>query len=391
MEENDLRLLVIKPFTNDGHTNDRLDDVLESALDALPDGASYEVVTTLEALEVALAAIDEASSENGASPAGGTSFTNGASPAEEPLYLLWAVDIGRAGINLEMFRMLDWIRSTGLVMKGCIGGIIIDGESTEYTKSIGRMVVHACNDAGCSFPGRCLVEGPAELVNYRIQARNLETDLMGAYRIAASGLVKEMLAYNKIHEKKDFPKILMLHASDSATSNTLALWELVKSHLDGCGFREINLRDGEVMDCRGCSYEVCRYFSGEGRCFYGGTITEKVYPGVLETDCLVLLCPNYNDAISANLAAFVNRMTSLFVRNRFYDKSLFGIIVSGYSGGDIIAEQLISGLCMNKTFSLPANFAMIETANEPGEIMKLDGIEVRAKEFADRILEVIHK
>lgn len=375
MEENDLRLLVIKPFTNDGHTNDRLDDVLESALDALLDGVSYDVVTTLEALEVALAARSE----------------NGASPAEEPLYLLWAVDIGRAGINLEMFRMLDWIRSAGLVMKGCIGGIIIDGESTEYTKSVGRMVVHACNNAGCSFPGRCLVEGPAELTNYRIQARNLETDLMGAYRAAASGLVKEMLTYDKIHEKKDFPKILMLHASDSATSNTLALWELVKSHLNGCDFREINLRDGEVMDCRGCSYEVCRYFSGEGRCFYGGTITEKVYPGVLETDCLVLLCPNYNDAISANLAAFVNRMTSLFVRNRFYDKSLFGIIVSGYSGGDIIAEQLISGLCMNKTFSLPANFAMIETANEPGEIMKLPGIEERARAFADRILEVIHK
>ena len=112
MEENDLRLLVIKPFINDGHTNDRLDNVLESALDALPDGVSYDVVTTLEALEVALAARSE----------------NGASPAEEPLYLLWVVDIGRAGINLEMFRMLDWIRSAGLVMKGCIGGIIIDGE-----------------------------------------------------------------------------------------------------------------------------------------------------------------------------------------------------------------------------------------------------------------------
>ena len=103
-----------------------------------------------------------------------------------------------------------------------------------------------------------------------------------------------------------------------------------------------------------------------------------------------MLCPNYNDAISANLAAFVNRMTALFVSNRFYDKSLFSIIVSGYSGGEIIAEQLVSGLCMNKTLSLPPEFALIETANQPGEILSLEGIEDRAKAFADRILQAVH-
>ena len=34
------------------------------------------------------------------------------------------------------------------------------------------------------------------------------------------------------------------------------------------------------------------------------------------------------------------------------------LIVSGYSGGDLIARQLISGLNMNKSFYLPPRFCM---------------------------------
>ena len=60
-------------------------------------------------------------------------------------------------------------------------------------------------------------------------------------------------------------------------------------------------------------------------------------------------------------------------------KSLFGVVVSGYSGGDIVAEQLISGLNMNKTFALPGKFAILETANDPGEITAL------GKEWAEEL------
>ena len=47
-----------------------------------------------------------------------------------------------------------------------------------------------------------------------------------------------------------------------------------------------------------------------------------------------MLCANYNDALAANLTAFVNRLTALFRQNRFYEKRLFALIVSGYSCGD---------------------------------------------------------
>ena len=63
-----------------------------------------------------------------------------------------------------------------------------------------------------------------------------------------------------------------------------------------------------------------------------------------------MLCANYNDALSANLTACVNRLTALFRQTRFYDKRLFGLVVSGYSGGDLLARQLISALNMNKSF-----------------------------------------
>ena len=89
---------------------------------------------------------------------------------------------------------------------------------------------------------------------------------------------------------------------------------------------------------------MCLHFGERGKCFYGGPIVESVYPGIQWADGILLLCPNYNDALSANLTAFINRLTALFRTTRFYDKALFAIIVSGYSGSDLIAGQLITAL-----------------------------------------------
>ncbi len=40
---------------------------------------------------------------------------------------------------------------------------------------------------------------------------------------------------------------------------------------------------------------------------------------------------------------------------------------------------------MNKTFRLPPGFAMVETANDPLSILKVEGIQERATAFAERI------
>ena len=83
----------------------------------------------------------------------------------------------------------------------------------------------------------------------------------------------------------------------------------------------------------------------------------------------------------------INRLTALFRQKRFYDKRLYGLIVSGYSGGDIIARQLISGLNMNKSFFLPAQFCLLETANDKGSLVKLPGVADRGRAFAQHIME----
>jgi len=122
-------------------------------------------------------------------------------------------------------------------------------------------------------------------------------------------------------------------------------------------------------------------------CFYGGVMVEEVYPAILDCDALVMICPNYNDAISANLSAFINRLTALFNQVRFYNKAIFAIVVSGYSGGDIVARQVLGALNMNKSFWLPAEFALFATANDPFSIEKIADIDMQAEVYAQNILQ----
>ena len=62
-------------------------------------------------------------------------------------------------------------------------------------------------------------------------------------------------------------------------------------------------------------------------------------------------------------------------------------MVSGYSGSDTVARQLISALNMNISFYLPSNFALMETANAPGEALASPGIELRLARFVQGMEE----
>lgn len=297
---------------------------------------------------------------------------------------LFAIDLGEYGVNLEYTRLLGWLRSHPKSLEGWTGGVTADADSDLYTKSAARELVFTANCAGCAFVGRPLVEGTKTLSNFAIVASNLGTDLYGAYVESIKLLVKEM-ARSQEPDKERKRELLVLHASSHKSSNTYAVWQGVKQYLMDISITEIGLRNGTLADCSGCPYKMCLHFGERGSCFYGGVMVENVYPAVKKADGILLLAPNYNDALSANLTAFINRLTALFRTTRFYDKKLFGIVVSGYSGSDLIAEQMIAALNMNKTFYLPGHFAMLETANHPGEAMKLPGIEERMRQYAKRI------
>ena len=301
--------------------------------------------------------------------------------------LLFAVSLGDTGTNLEYVKMLSRLRRETHLLDGCTAGLIVDGATPLYTKSTAAELTLTANLAGCAFVGRPLVEGTGSLVNFRIQAQNLGTDLMGAYRSAARELTDRL---SEDFAQREKPELLVLHASSHHTSNTVALWEAVKARLgDRFSFTEIGLRNGTLSDCSGCPYTVCLHFGEKGSCFYGGVMRDEVYPAVRRCDGLVILAPNYNDALSANITAFINRLTALFRQTRFYDKALFSLVVSGYSGGDILARQLIDALNMNKSFYLPPRFALMETANNPGEAMALPGIGERLDDFAQRIRDTL--
>lgn len=363
-EKTDGEILLIRPREPGGRENSRLLKALRQGLA----GVRVQEVTEVSQLE---AMTDESGR---LAPEGWTGKH----------LALFAIDLGEYGVNLEYTRLLGWLRSHPKSLEGWTGGVTADADSDLYTKSAARELVFTANRAGCAFVGRPLVEGTRTLSNFAIVASNLGTDLYGAYVESIKLLVKEM-AKSQEPDKERKRELLVLHASSHKSSNTYAVWQGVKQYLTDISITEIGLRNGTLADCSGCPYKMCLHFGERGSCFYGGVMVENVYPAVKKADGILLLAPNYNDALSANLTAFINRLTALFRTTRFYDKKLFGIVVSGYSGSDLIAEQMIAALNMNKTFYLPGHFAMLETANHPGEAMKLPGIEERMRQYAKRI------
>ena len=363
-EKTDGEILLIRPREPGGRENSRLLKALREGLA----GVRLQEVTEVSQLE---AMTDESGR---LAPEGWTGKH----------LALFAIDLGEYGVNLEYTRLLGWLRSHPKSLEGWTGGVTADADSDLYTKSAARELVFTANRAGCAFVGRPVVEGTKTLSNFAIVASNLGTDLYGAYVESIKLLVKEMAKSQK-PDKERKRELLVLHASSHKSSNTYAVWQGVKQYLTDISITEIGLRNGTLADCSGCPYKMCLHFGERGSCFYGGVMVENVYPAVKKADGILLLAPNYNDALSANLTAFINRLTALFRTTRFYDKKLFGIVVSGYSGSDLIAEQMIAALNMNKTFYLPGHFAMLETANHPGEAMKLPRIEERMRQYAKRI------
>ena len=300
--------------------------------------------------------------------------------------ILFAAELDASGINMEMMEVLRYLHRNENCLAGSAAGFLVDGVGECFTKDAGRRLAAAASMAGAVLPGKSLVEGTGSLQNFDVQARNLNTTRRKAYEEAAWGLVKKLLAFRE--EKNPAPSILAVHASSRKTSNSLALWSKVREHLEGSAhIEEISLRDGEVWDCRGCKYETCLHYGENSSCFYGGVMTEKVYPAVLSGDILLLICPNYNDSVSANIMAFINRLTALFRTNDFSRKQVYALVVSGYSGGDLVVQQIAGAMNMNKNFILPPKFALLATANDPGSIEEIEDIDEKAAEFAARILQ----
>lgn len=302
--------------------------------------------------------------------------------------LVFAVHVDEFGPDGAFLQLLRLLRQNPDCLRGSFGVIVVDGEGELYTKQAARELALAANLAGCAFPGKPLVEGTGSLYNQHILAAQLHKTWEETYFYQIRALILRLRSFAL--PTFDKPRLLMLHASDNLRSNTLWLGRRVLERLpERFERREIALQNGTIYDCRGCSYETCLHFAQSSTCFYGGAMSEQVLPAIAESDALLFLCPNYNDAVSANLTALFNRLTNLLVRQDLFNKYLFGIVVSGYSGSDLVAKQLLGAMCFNKTAILPPGFCLMQTAHDAGTASHAEGIGEKLDRFAENISRLL--
>ncbi|HRS20429.1 MAG TPA: NAD(P)H-dependent oxidoreductase [Clostridia bacterium] len=304
--------------------------------------------------------------------------------------IIVCAEISPAGLCIPLYEILEELQSRGCdSLKDSSAILLLHSSNELYTKSTASFIVFLMNQLGCRFPGHPAIEATGSLSNFSTWRKVKEASLEDICLELCISLGERFAAYNPSVVKK--PKILALHSSRKETSNTLALWNMVKSGLAGCRISELHVENGSVVDCKGCSYKTCKHFSMNNSCFYGGIMVKEILPAIEKSDAVIWLCPNYNDAVSANLSAVINRMSALYVKTPFYKKSLFSIIVSGNSGSDSVARQLLGALCINKGFNLPPYHSFMATANDPGTVCKIPGIEASARTYAENILKEIKR
>ena len=270
---------------------------------------------------------------------------------------------------------------------GSVAGVLVHSNTEQGTKRTSQDIIYLANNLGCAFIGHSVVEATSTLRNFVTWKKTVNLPLKQICLNMCAKLRDRLLEYDPIIIYH--PKILVLYSSPNKTSNTMDLWHMTSKHLPNYNIKELQIENGEVVDCKGCAYKLCTYYGNENKCFYGGAMIHDVLPSIEEADAIIWLCPNYNDAIASNLTAVINRLTVLYRKIDFYDKTIFAVVVSGNSGSDSISKQLIGALNINKGFRLPPYFALMAIANDPGEIFNIPDINEKTKVFAENIKKEI--
>jgi multimeric flavodoxin WrbA len=304
--------------------------------------------------------------------------------------ILWAVELNEYGFNLSLEEMLQAISKRGEgSLENSQGAIMIQSPVELWTKCIVHRIILQTNQLGSRYMGHPVVEATRNLVNFLTWQKQLKIPLFEIYRKNSRNLVRRLIKNNEIILEN--PNILVLYSNPRKTSNTMMLWQMVKNYIsyDREKLVEQHVENGTIVDCRGCLYKTCKHYSERKSCFYGGIMVQEILPAIEKADYLIWLCPNYNDAVSAKLMAVINRLTVLYKRVNFYQKSFFAIIVSGNSGNENVAMQLIGALNVNKGLKLPPYFSLMAIANDPGAVKKITNIQKKARDFAQNICKEV--
>ena len=251
--------------------------------------------------------------------------------------LLFVVSLDEGGVNRGFYDLLAHLRTHPNCLDRCVGSVLVDAPGDLYTKAAGRdwcwpptLRLRLCGPPSGGRHWRSAeLHGPGPK-RWLFFGSGLPSGDGGSGG-AGAGLLPPPAG---AAEAAGPPRLQPGHLQHPGPVG------LVRTRLEErCDITEICLRNGTLEDCAGCPYTTCLHFGEQGGCFYGGVMVQEVYPAIREADAVVLLCPNYNDALSANLSACINRLTALYRTTSFADKAVFAIVVSGYSGGDIVACQ----------------------------------------------------
>jgi len=301
--------------------------------------------------------------------------------------ILFVMELGFTGFDLPMLSFFEELGPDNEeFFYGSTAALLVHSNSELGTKRAAQDIMFLANNLGCAFIGKPLVEATSTLKNFLTWQKTLQMPLEDICFDLCHKLSQRLFEY-KASPNKGSKNITVLYSAPNKFSNTLELWRMISKHLKDFNIKEIQIDNGKVLDCKGCSFKLCLHYSNHNSCFYGGVMVENVLPSIEKSDSIVWLCPNYNDAIAANLTATINRLTVLYHKISFYNKSMFGVIVSGNSGSDSVAKQLIGALNVNKGFALPPHALITETANDPKSIFKVENIEKKAEYFAKHIIE----
>ncbi len=300
--------------------------------------------------------------------------------------LLFVLNIGITGFDIDMLNFFQSLINTDKnSFSGSTGTVLAYSENEFGTKRCAQDIIFLANSMGCAFIGHPLVEATGSLRNFLTWKKTLDIPLEEICLEMCDRLGKRFMEYE--YQKLLNPKITVLYSSPHKYSNTLNLWRMVSEKLQDFNINELLIENGKILDCKGCSYKLCQHYAKKNTCFYGGFMVENVLPAIESSDAVVWLCPNYNDSISSNLTATINRLTVLYHKQSFYSKCLFGVVVSGNSGSDSVAKQLIGALNINKGFRLPPRAILSETANDPKAVLKVKNIEQKTMDYAKTFLD----
>lgn len=321
------------------------------------------------------------------------------SPSQNLSKKIFIIELDEVGDNAEAQHYLKsqmlHFKSTGQCdFTDCIAALVVLSSDECYTKSYAKKFIFLANTMGCEFIGHPLVERVKDRRNFMTWSKVMEMPLSEIEKLQIERLIQRLDQYQTI--EKEHLNFLVLHAGHKDISNTLMLWEKIKAplvqHYKGTiSIQELHVEEGKITDCYGCSFETCTYYSLESSCFYGGFVVESLFPSIEKADVIIWICPNYNDSISAKLMAVVNRLTALYRKISFNDKYILSVIVSGNSGNDSVAGQLIGALNINKGFRLPPQFAAMAIANDPGEILNVENLENRVSDYVNIVYKLTNK